>query len=145
MAAVTVLRSTADRIRHALLFEGIGLVLLVAGAWAITGYGLGALGVIGVVSSIVATLWNYVYNLGFDHAMLRLRGDVAKTHAIRALHAVLFEVGLLILLLPFVAWMLQVSLWQAFLFDAAVAVFYVAYGYAFNWAYDRAFPLVQPA
>ena len=48
--------------------------------------------------------------------------------------------GLLILLLPFVAWMLDVSLWQAFLFDLAIAIFYVVYGYAFNWAYDRVFP-----
>ena len=37
---------------------------------------LGALGVVGVVSSVVATIWNYLYNLGFDHALRRLRGSV---------------------------------------------------------------------
>lgn len=134
------MRTTSDRIRHAILFEVFGLILMIGGGVLLTGFDVHALGVIGVVSSIVATLWNYAYNWMFDRAMLRLRGSTLKTHPIRALHAVLFEAGLLVLLLPFVAWMLGVSLWQAFLFDAAIAAFYVCYGYAFNWAYDRVFP-----
>ncbi|WP_134727126.1 PACE efflux transporter [Paracoccus luteus] len=134
------MRTTLDRIRHAILFELIGLVLLIGGGAILTGFDVHALGAIGVVSSLVATAWNYVFNLIFDRGMLRLRGSVIKTHRIRALHALLFEAGLLVLLLPFVAWMLQVSLWQAFLFDLTIAVFYILYGYAFNWGYDRAFP-----
>lgn len=139
------MRTTPDRIRHAILFEVIGLVLMVGGAMLLTGFDLHALGLIGVVSSLVATLWNYVYNWLFDRAMLRLRGSVAKTHPIRAVHAVLFEAGLLVLLLPFVAWVLDVSLWQAFLLDIGIAAFYVVYGYGFNWAYDRVFPLPGPS
>ena len=137
------MRTTLDRIRHALMFELIGLVLLIGGGTILTGFDAHALGVIGVVSSLVATAWNYVYNLAFDRAMLRLRGSVVKTHPIRALHALLFEGGLLVLLLPFVAWMLDVTLWQAFLFDIGIVIFYLVYGYAFNWAYDRVFPLPE--
>lgn len=137
------MRTTLDRIRHAILFELVGLVLMIGGGSILTGFDAHSLGVIGVVSSLVATAWNYVYNLGFDRAMLRLRGSVLKTHPIRALHALLFEAGLLVLLLPFVAWMLDVSLWQAFLFDLAIAVFYIVYGYAYNWAYDRVFPMPE--
>ena len=81
------MRTTADRIRHAILFEIVGLVFLIGGGWLITGFDMHALGVIGVVSSVVATVWNYLYNLAFDHAMRRLRGSVAKTHPIRAVHA----------------------------------------------------------
>ena len=137
------MRTTRDRIRHAILFEAVGLVFLIGGAWLLTGFDAQSLGVVGVVSSLIATGWNYVYNLGFDHAMRRWRGSVVKTHAIRAVHALLFEGGLLILLLPFVAWMLDLSLWHAFLFDLGVAGFYVVYGYLFNWAYDRIFPLPE--
>ena len=137
------MRTTLDRIRHAILFELVGLVLLIGGGAILTGFDVHALGVIGVVSSLVATAWNYVYNLAFDRAMLRLRGSVIKTHPIRAVHALLFEGGLLVLLLPFVAWMLGVSLWQAFLFDLAIAAFYLVYGYAYNWAYDRVFPMPE--
>lgn len=134
------MRSTADRIRHVILFELVGLVFLIGGGTMLAGFHAQALGVVGVASSVVATVRNYVYNLIFDRAMLRLRGSTLKTHPIRALHAVLFEGGLLVILLPFVAWMLKASLWRAFLFDLAVAAFYVVYGYAFNWAYDRVFP-----
>ena len=137
------MRTTLDRIRHAILFELVGLVLLIGGGAILTGFDVHALGVIGVVSSLVATAWNYVYNLAFDRAMLRLRGSVIKTHPIRALHALLFEGGLLVLLLPFVAWMLGVSLWQALLFDLSIAAFYIVYGYAYNWAYDRVFPVPE--
>lgn len=134
------MRSTLDRIRHAILFELIGLIFLIGGGAMLTGFDASALGVVGVVSSLIATGWNFVYNLIFDRAMLRLRGSVLKTHRIRALHAVLFEAGLLVILLPFVAWVLSLTLWQAFLFDIAIAIFYVVYGYAYNWAYDRIFP-----
>lgn len=137
------MRTTLDRIRHAIVFELVGLVLMIGGGSILTGFDAHSLGVIGVVSSLVATAWNYVYNLGFDRAMLRLRGSVLKTHPLRALHALLFEGGLLVLLLPFVAWMLGVSLWQAFLFDLAIAVFYIVYGYAYNWVYDRVFPMPE--
>ena len=137
------MRTTLDRIRHAILFELVGLVLMIGGGSILTGFGAHSLGVIGIVASLVATVWTYVYNLMFDRAMLRLRGSVIKTHPLRALHALLFEGGLLVLLLPFVAWMLGVSLWQAFLFDLAIAVFYIVYGYAYNWAYDRVFPMPE--
>lgn len=137
------MRTTLDRIRHAVLFELIGLVFLIGGGAILTGFDPKSLGVIGVVSSLIATAWNYVYNLAFDRAMLRLRGSVVKTHPIRALHALLFEGGLLVLLLPFVAWMLRVSLWRAFLFDIGIAAFYIVYGYAYNWVYDRVFPIPE--
>ena len=88
------MRTTSDRIRHAILFELVGLVLMIGGGSILTGFDAHSLGVIGVVSSLVATAWNYVYNLGFDRAMLRLRGSVLKTHPLRALHALLFEGGL---------------------------------------------------
>lgn len=131
------MRSTAERIRHALLFEVIGLVLLIGGGWVLSGISPSALGVVGVGSSIVATIWNYVFNLGFDRAMLRWRGTTRKTIPLRVAHALLFEAGLLIALLPGIAWYLNLTLWQAFVFDIGIAVFYIIYAFVFNWAYDH--------
>ena len=59
----------------------------------------------------------------------------------RGLHALLFEAGLLCLLVPFIAWYLAVPLWQAFMIDLTLAGFYLVYAFGFNWAYDVAFPL----
>jgi len=99
--------------------------------------------VIGVASATVATVWNYIYNFLFDHAMQRLRGTTRKTFALRVVHAVLFEAGLLGVLLPLFAWYLGISVWQAFVMDVSFAAFYLCYALVFNWAYDRLFPLPE--
>lgn len=137
------MRTTADRIRHAVSFEVIGIIIatpLAAFAFHLPG---GDSAVIIVASATVAMLWNYVYNLGFDHAMQRLTGGTAKTTRIRVLHAILFEFGLLTLMLPAIAWYLQISIWQALVMDIALALFYMGYAFVFNWAYDRVFPLPE--
>ena len=36
-----------------------------------------------------------------------------------------------------------ISLLQALVMDMALAAFYMAYAFVFNWAYDRVFPLPE--
>jgi uncharacterized membrane protein len=137
------MRTARDRIRHAISFEIIGLALITPlGAWAFH-LPMHDIGVVGIVGATIATLWNYVYNLGFDHIMQGIRGGTRKTTLIRVLHAVMFEVGLLVVLLPLFAWYLGISPWQAFLMDVSFALFYMGYAFVFSWAYDRLFPLLE--
>ena len=137
------MRKTADRIRHAVLFEVIGILLATPLAAFAFGIHAGDSAVIVIGSATLAMLWNYIYNLGFDHLMVRLRGTTQKTAAIRVAHAVLFELGLLVALMPLIALYLGISLWQAFLMDIAFALFYMGYALVFNWAYDKLFPLPE--
>ena len=137
------MRSLQDRIRHALSFEIIGLLLVIPLGALLFGMPMEDIGVLGLVSATLATIWNYVYNLGFDHAMQRLKGTTLKTPAIRVGHAVLFELGLLIVLMPFIAWYLNISLAHALVMDISFALFYVVYAFVFNWSYDRVFPLPE--
>lgn len=137
------MRSTSDRIRHALSFEIIGLILVTPlGALAFH-VPMAQIGVVTLVSATLATLWNYAYNILFDHGLLRLTGRIGKSLATRVVHAVLFEVGLLVILMPFIAWYLNVSLLTAFWMDAAFSVFYLVYAFVFNWVYDWAFPVPE--
>lgn len=135
------MRSLADRIRHALSFEIIGLLLVVPLGALVFGMPMEDIGIVGVVSATLATTWNYLYNLIFDHAMQRLKGTTLKTPAIRVAHAVLFEIGLLIALMPFIAWYLGISLMHALVMDISFALFYVVYAFIFNLGYDKLFPL----
>ncbi len=141
------MRKTADRIRHAISFELIGLALVAPLGALAFGMPIADIGVVGVAGATLATAWNYIYNLGFDRVMQRLTGSTQKSVAIRVLHAVMFEVGLLLALLPMIAWYLGISLTQALMMDVSFALFYMVYAFAFNWAYDRVFPLPdwQPA
>lgn len=135
------MRTTGDRVRHAVLFEVIALLLVVPLGGLVFGFPAGHFGVVALVSTSLAMLWNYAYNLGFDLVLARLGKAGPKTFATRMLHALLFEAGLLCLLVPFIAWYLELELWQAFVMDVALAGFYVVYAFAFNWVYDLAFPL----
>ena len=135
------MRTVKDRIRHTLGFEIIGLIIFVPLASWLFGFDIQSIGLIAVAASIIATLWNYFYNLLFDHRMLKLRGNVHKTVPLRMLHAFLFEGGLLLLFLPIIAWHLGISLWQAFLMDITMATFYLVHAFVYNWIYDNVFPI----
>ena len=138
------MRSFPDRIRQAVSFELIGLFLVTPlGALAFA-MPLFDIGVVALFGATLATVWNYVFNLGFDHALLRRTGSARKTMRLRVLHALLFEAGLLALLIPFIAWYLGVGLWLAFTMDVAFAGFYIVYTFVFTWAYDSLFPIPEP-
>lgn len=135
------MRPFRDRVRHALMFEAVALAIFIPGSTALFDQSLESMGVIGIASATIATLWNFVYNVGFDRAMLRLRGTVHKTLAIRVAHTVLFEAGLVLMLIPLIAWYLGLTLWNALIMDLAIVTFYLVYAFFFNIAYDRIFPV----
>lgn len=135
------MRSFMDRVRHATMFEIIGLAIFIPGSAFILDKPAAEMGVIGIVSATTATVWNFLFNLGFDKPMLRFTGSVNKSMAVRVLHAILFEAGLIVLLIPFIAWYLGISLMTALVMDIAIVVFYLVYAFVFNIAYDRLFPL----
>jgi len=136
-----IMRNTRDRIRHALSFEIIGLFLVVPLGAVGFGMHMQDIGVVAIAAATIATLWNYIYNIGFDRALKRKRGTVHKTMPLRVLHAVLFEAGLLLFTLPLIALYLGIGLWQAFVMDLAFVVFYLIYAFVFNYSYDKIFPL----
>ena len=136
----SVQRSLPDRISMALGFGIIALLLLVPVSTLLLEKPLLQLGGLAVLMSLLATWWNYQFNLWFDRYYLIPRGRWKKTLGERVWHALVFEAGLLVLFLPLTAWLLAISLWQALLLDLAFMLFYLVYGYLYHWAYDRLFP-----
>ncbi len=134
-------RSRKDRLRMALGFEGIGLLLLVPLSSLLFDKSAVTLGVLAVLMSLLATWWNYQFNLWFDRYYLAPKGRSYKTAPERLGHALLFELGLLAVFLPLTAWYLAISLWQALLLDLGFMLFYLLYGYLYHWAYDLLFPI----
>ena len=135
------MRTHRDRIRHAVGFEIIALILSIPIMSFFFDFDIKDIGVIAIVGSIIATIWNYGFNIVFDKGMVRFKRSTFKTPAIRVLHVLLFESGLLMLYLPMVAWYLGISLWQAFIMDASLVGFYLFYNLSYNWAYDKIFPI----
>lgn len=140
------MRTVADRIRHAVSFELIGFLIVVSTGILLFDMPLQSIGVVAIVGSVIATLWVYVFNYLFDLALLRRQGHARKSIRQRIANSVLFEIGLLLVLLPFIAWYLQVSLLDALNLGASLSVFYLVYSFGFNWVYDLVFPMKsQPA
>jgi uncharacterized membrane protein len=137
------LRSRRDRIRHAISFELLGLALITPLGAFVFHMPASEIGMLGLISAAIATAWNYLYNLMFDRVMQARTGTTLKGPALRVFHAVLFEAGLLIVLLPFIAWKLGIGLMEALAMDVSFAVFYVVYAFVFNLGYDRLFPLPE--
>jgi uncharacterized membrane protein len=128
------------------------IVLFEAFAIAFTGIALAAssdqparvAGALAVASSVVAVIWNFVYNWAFERWESRQatkgRGMVRRTA-----HAVGFEAGLVVLLVPLFAYGLQISLWHALVYDIGLVVFFLVYGFVFNLAFDFFFGLPASA
>jgi uncharacterized membrane protein len=128
-------KSIKERAFHALLFELIGVVLFAPGLAWVLGQSLGKMGAMTVMISTVAMLWNMLFNAGFDR--LRARLGFAMTLKVRALHAISFETGLIVAVVPLAAWWLSISLWEAFLLDIGLLLLFLPYTMLFNMAYDK--------
>jgi uncharacterized membrane protein len=60
-------------------------------------------------------------------------------------HSAGFELGLVVMLVPLLAWWLEVTLWVAFVADLGLMAFFFIYTMAFTWAFDRMFGLPDSA
>jgi len=129
-------RRLLERVFHGVLFEilAIGIATPLA-AW-LTGESLAAMGVLSAIISFMAITWNMLFNWMFDQAQKHLQFH--RGIAIRILHACLFEIGLIIMAVPFIAWWINTTWIRAFVIDIGLILFFLPYSFFFNLAYDRA-------
>lgn len=97
-----------------------------------------------VLMSAVALVWNYRFNGWFERWEAR-QATRGRSWRRRLLHGLGFEGGLVVLLVPVMAWWLDTSLLQAFVADLGVLMFFFVYAVVFTWAFDRVFGLPASA
>jgi uncharacterized membrane protein len=132
------------RVIYVTLYELIAIAATGIGLAVFSDSSVERAGVAAVVSSAVAVAWNVVFNTLFERweARQSVRG---RSLARRAAHAIGFEGGLVVTLVPFFAWWLDISLWQAFVLDLGLLMFFLVYTFVFNWVFDRVFGLPASA
>ena len=138
------LQGPKRRVLYVTLYELIAIAAATLGLAVLTGQGAGHSGVVAVAASAVAVVWNVVFNWAFERweARQAVRG---RTVWRRMAHAVGFEGGLVFTLVPLFAWWFDVTLWQAFVMDLALIVFFLCYTFVFNWVFDQVFGLPASA
>jgi uncharacterized membrane protein len=132
------------RVIYITLYEGLAIVAASAGLSLMSGQGLGHSGPLAVVASVIAVIWNLVFNALFERWESRraVRGRSVKR---RIAHAIGFEGGLVAFLVPVFAWWLDVTLWHALVMDLGLVVFFLVYTFVFNWVFDLLFGLPASA
>lgn len=127
-------KSIRERFFHAFCFEALAIAICAPlGAWLLD-YSLAHMGLLTLMISLIAMLWNMVFNAAFDRVQLRF--GFRRTVTVRAAHAVAFEIGLVLTVVPLAAWWLSISLWTAFLLDMGIVLFFLPYTFVYNLAYD---------
>ena len=132
------------RILYATSFEAGGILLSSALLLLMAETTVGGSLAFSVLASTVAMLWNLAFNAMFEAWETRqpIRGRSLKR---RTAHALLFEAGLVLALLPLTAWWFSVSLLQALAYESVLIVAFLIYTWAFTWAFDRIFGLPASA
>ncbi|MBW3696703.1 PACE efflux transporter [Vibrio sp. T187] len=126
--------SHKERILHMVLFELVALILMASLATLITGNDASKMAGLALTLSLIAMVWNYVYNYGYDKAF---GADRTKRNAkTRVLHGLGFELGMMLLSFPVLMWALQLDFWTVLVMDIGVVIFFVLYAIGFNWVYD---------
>lgn len=127
-------RSFKERIFHASLFEFIALLIVSPLFALIMDRSISSIGFAAFIIATIAIMWNFIYNAIFDRITRNFIKD--RTLVIRIVHALLFEFGLIIFTIPLIAWILSITLLDAFILDIGIILFFLPYTVAFNWVYD---------
>ncbi|BEM51955.1 hypothetical protein SME20J_06420 [Serratia marcescens] len=125
-------------------YEIIGMAISALGLALLSGHAPSSTGPLAVVITTIAVSWNFIYNYVFEWWESR---QLSRTRTLkrRILHAVGFQLTLVVYLIPLIAWWMGITLWQALLLDMALIVIIPCYTFLFNWAFDKLFGLPASA
>jgi uncharacterized membrane protein len=101
-------------------------------------------GMAAIAASAIALVWNLAYTSAFEYWEAR-QAKKGRGLLRRAAHALGFELGLVVLLVPLFAHLLGLSLWDAFVYDLGLMVFFMVYTFLFNLGFDHVFGLPASA
>ena len=126
-------RTLAERIVHAVGFEVIAIAICAPLAAWVLDKPLFQMGALSILLSTVAMVWNLIYNAVFDTFF---PVGQKRRMPLRVAHSVGFEGGFILIGLPIAAWVLDITLLQAFMVEIGFFLFFLPYSVMYNWAFD---------
>lgn len=132
------------RIVHVTFYEIFAIALSSVVMLGTTPADLKLATVASILASVYAVVWNVTYNSLFEawEARQSVRG---RSLWRRIGHAFGFEFGFLVVLVPAFAWMLGISLVEAFILESGMILMFLVYTFVYNLAFDRIFGLPASA
>lgn len=138
------MQGPARRIVFVTLYEAIAIIASSTGMALLFGVAPSHAGALSVMASGIAIVWTLVFNMAFEawEARQPVRG---RSLGRRVAHAIGFEGGLVVVLVPLMAWWLGVGLLEALVLDIGLIAFFLVYTFVFSWAFDQIFGLPASA
>jgi uncharacterized membrane protein len=132
------------KLLYVTVFEAFAIAICTVGFSLHSGKSLAHAGALSVVTSAIAVAWNLLFTNLFEAWEARQETG-GRSIRRRVAHAVFFEAGLLLMLVPLTAAWLDISLPGALILNIGLAGFFLVYTFAFNWSFDRLFGLPASA
>ncbi|MDX1353366.1 MAG: PACE efflux transporter [Thiomicrorhabdus sp.] len=95
---------------------------------------------VAIIVSTVAVVWNYLFNTAFEFWEVRQQIK-RRTLAVRSIHAMGFEAGLVLICLPLYMLWYDVGVLTALTMEAALLLFFLVYTFVFTLVFDQVFTL----
>ncbi|MEQ1345937.1 PACE efflux transporter [Acinetobacter seifertii] len=128
------------RIVYVSSYEVIGMVISSVGLALLAGDSVEHTGPLSVMITTIAVTWNFIYNILYEKWEARQESK-SRTVKRRIVHAIGFQITLVIFLIPLIAWWMDISLVAAFWLDVAFIIIIPIYTFIFNWTFDKLFGL----
>lgn len=126
------------RVVQAILYEAIAIAVVGPILGFVFDEPLDSSLALAFILSTIALLWNYVFNGLFERWEAR-QPSGERTLGRRLAHGAGFEVGLVFLLAPVMAWWLDTTLLKALIANVGLLVFFFVYAVVFTWGFDKVF------
>jgi uncharacterized membrane protein len=127
-------KSFMERVFQAVLFEVLANVITASFIAIVLRVPLTHSFLLSTISAVTATIWNFVFNKCFDG--LQKHYGFKRNLKIRIIHAMTFEVGLVVLLTPVAMMLLGLSVIKTITVECGLVLFFLPYTLIFNWSYD---------
>jgi uncharacterized membrane protein len=135
---------TLRKIIYAISFEVGGILIGGAALTLMSDAGAGKSLSLAAFGAAIAVLWSLVFNSMFEAWETR-QSTKGRSPSRRIAHAVLFEGGLVLILLPAMAWWLNTTIWAALVYESVLIGVFLIYAWAFTLAFDTIFGLPDSA
>ncbi len=138
------LQGIKRKIVYVAIYEAIACACATTGFVGASDAAVATAGALSVFAAIFAVAWNFTYNWLFERweagRAVRGRGGLR-----RLAHAIGFELGFMVVLMPAAAWWLDISFMRSFVVNLGLNIFFFFYTMGFTWAFDRVFGLPDSA
>ncbi|WP_336938478.1 PACE efflux transporter [Acinetobacter modestus] len=134
------MQGTKRRVTYVFFYEVFSFFICAMVLAVLSDTSISHTGPLSILIAMIAVTINYFYNHVFE---MWEKKQISKKRTVmrRVVHAIGFQIVLVMILIPLIAWWMQISLIKAFLLDFSLMVLIPCYTFVYNYLFDHIFGL----